>query len=687
MRNSHLLPLYLTLLNLWSSPPLALLAQEAPSPEIPNPGLVSEYFEMSPEELLNVSTTLTTGDAQDWMETPAAAYVITKEDMNLSGHNHIAEHLRQVPGLHVSQNSTNSWAISTRSFEHVFADMQLVLQDGREIFSPSFGGVFWDLADLPVEILDSIEVIRGPGATLWGSNAVNGIINIQTLDAIQAQENVISVGAGNRDYAHFSFRQGGEIFGGHYYTWGKVASHRTVHDPNPNPQIDTYPEYEMQKFGLRTDLPGFGEEGWTLRAEYFNNEATRRFGGPYHITLDPNTFQPNSLTLLQDFLGPDKSHGGNVHGEWGGTFGDNFSWELISYYAHNHHNWKGTGLNFLIDTYEVDLKVGKTIGRHDLLGGIRYRNHDFNLKQLYIPSLPPVPDGSVVPLFNFPQQNISEDLTSLFLQDTIRLRDNLHLLVGTKYEDNVTGEQWNPSARLWWNKNERSTCWFAYSNASQLPGMVYRWGTVATAYTQLPDNSYLVDGIDAVPSLKPAELEQWEIGNRYIFSENLSLDIAAFYGQYDKLTAFGSQLVLQTEFNTDTAETYGGELALNWHPFNTVQIRSSVSYSDLDIEGIAAGTTEYSQANWRGNLSAVYTPNKNHSYHLHLYATERAFVEVPGYIRTDIGTTWTPNQDWEISLQIQNLFDPSHPENFSSFFGPLPHEVSRTAYLQIRRWF
>ena len=198
--------------------PVCLKAQEAASEEDQDLELIEKYFDMSPQELLNLPTSITTGGKQEWMQTPAAVFVLTKDEMNLSGHRHIAEQLRHVPGLQVSNVNTATWAISTRSFQSPFADKQLVLQDGREIYTPIFGGDEWESADLPIEILESIEVTRGPGATLWGSNAVNGIINIKTLRAEDAQDNIISIGGGNANYGQFSFRQGGELLGGHYYT-------------------------------------------------------------------------------------------------------------------------------------------------------------------------------------------------------------------------------------------------------------------------------------------------------------------------------------------------------------------------------------------------------------------------------------------------------------------------------------
>jgi len=656
----------------------ALTGQEAEDEDSPDTGLINKYFEMSPDELLNLPTRLTTGEEQGWLQTPAAAYLITQEDMLQSGHNHIAEQLRMVPGMKVSQTSGNTWAISTRSFQNAFADKQLVLQDGREIYTPSFGGVFWNLADLPVEILNSIEVIRGPGATLWGTNAVNGIINIQTLEAVEAQENLVSIGAGNEDAAHLSFRQGGEIFGGHYYTRGKFASYKTLQDLNDR----SYPESELHKVGFRADLPGFGENGWTLRAEYYNHESLRRFGGSIATS---DTAAP---IFLPDFLGASKDHGANVHGAWSGTFKEEFEWKLNSYFSHNDHAWESNDLDFCIDTFEVDFQVGKQISNHDLLAGFRYRHHEFNYRQGPVSAdYTAVLGAAAAPLFYFPVMDQAEHLYSSFIQDTIDLREDLHLLVGTKFEKNETGEHWIPSARVWWEKDERTTFWLAFSHAMQLPAYVQRNGNVTVGYHEVAPGTYFPLTIEAAPQRDPAELQQWDLGIRHLFSDDLSFDFTAFYGEYEDLTLFGPHLIGQNFDMTDEAETYGAEIAANWHPTEHLQVRSSISYSDTDIIGLAAGTQEYSQANWRGNLGAIFAPNTQWSYQLNLYATERAFAQVPGYIRTDVGTIWTPNEDWEVSAHIQNLFDPSHVEDYSSFFGFQGWEVPRTAYLQIRRWF
>ena len=642
--------------------------------------LYKKYFEMSAEELFGISIQLTTGSDQNWLRTPSAAYVLTHEEMMHSGHSHIAEQLRMVPGVMVSQTNSNTWAISTRSFQHFLADKQLMLQDGREIYSPTFGGVFWDTADLPVEILDSIEVIRGPGATLWGSNAVNGIINIRTLEAVDAQDNVLTVGGGTRDFGKVSFRQGGEIFGGYYYTGGKWMQNHGIRDLNDG----LYHNGELKKGGIRMDLPGFGENGWTLRAEYFDHDHFTRFRGPFVVT------SLTTMNFLPELEAPAHAHGGSIHADWSGSLDWGLDWKLQTYYSMSDRDWNSVLLDFGLDTYHVDFQVGKKLGRHDLLAGYRYRKHDICVESEGIPaSVLGVIGGSAISVFDLAIGESIEEINSFFLQDTISLAENIHLLVGTKFEDNVTDDYWIPSGRIWWNVDSRSTLWASISKAHQLPGYSSRYANITVGYIPQPTNplTYQPLSIQSDPNTLPAELEQMEIGWRQLLNEELSYDITAFFGKYDNLTLGGDHNFTGNFHNTDEAESFGGEIALNWQPSTSLHIRSSVSYSDTKIEGPGASTREYSQAKWRGHFRANYSPVDQLVYHLSLYASERAFAEVPGYIRTDIGTTWSPNKDWEISLHIQNLFDPFHPEDMAYFNGQFAQEIPRTAFLEVRRWF
>ena len=665
------LPLLLT-------PLVQIQAQEGSGKtQVPNKEIYAKYFEMTPEELLSIPTALTEGTDKSWLRTPAAAHVLTQADLINSGKTQLADQLRMVPGMMVSNSAGSSWAVSTRSFQHRFASMQLVLQDGREIYTPTFGGVFWGSADLPLEILDSIEVIRGPGATLWGSNAVNGIINIQTLEAADAQENILTFGGGNEDYRHASFRQGGELFGGHYYTWGKWARHGNPHYSTEDSECNQ----DLGKFGFRADLPGFGEKGWTLRAEIFDHKSQQRFAGPLVLDGLPPT-------MLTEPTGTNYARGYSIHGEWGDTLDNGIEWKFHSYYSKDDRDWDAIDLDFGVETYEADFQIGKTFGRHNLLAGVRHRHHIFDSDAGDPPaSWVAAVGAAALPLLAFPETETKEDINSFFIQDTIDLRDDLHLLVGTKLEDNFAGDHWVPSARIWWEKDDSTTLWASYSNAQQLPGYDLRYATATMAYQPVAPGAFFPIQVLPNPNSMPAELEQWEAGWRHLASDSLSLDVAIFYGEFDDLTLNGNHRGGNNLHNTDSADTYGGEIAANWHPTADLRIRTSLSYSDTDLEGLGSATTEYCMANWRANLVASYSPGDNFRYNLGLYAAERASAQVPGYIRTDAGITWTPVPEWEVSLQAQNLFDPSHPEDYSEFNGMHVYEVPRTAYLQIRRWF
>ena len=573
----------------------------------------------------------------------------------------------------VSQGSDNSWSVATRSFQHRFAKMQLVLQDGREIYNPMFGGVLWDVQDLPVEILDSIEVIRGPGAVFYGTNAGNGIINIRTLEAVNAQDNILTLGAGNEGHANLSFRQGGEMFGGHYYTWGKWDTNRSLHvDAN-----GIQPDSKLAKVGLRADLPGFGEEGWTFRAEYFDHRGHHRFANQALTGSDP---QP----VLPDLMGDAHSRGGMVQGEWKGEMGWDMDWHLNASYSYDENTYDALPLDLDIGTFELDFQIGKQVGRHDFLGGFRYKGYDYSIEnepmsQAYIN----VVGNAAAPLLTFANEDDFESISTLFLQDTVELTQDLHLLLGVRYDDMPVTQDWMPAGRIWWTPDNRTTYWAAFSQSKHLPAYDSRYALSTFGYTEVSPGVY--QPLQSLPrnGALPTELYMGEFGWRHLFSSTLSAEASFFVGKFQDILLITGE---PTEFY-NAAKTRGGEFALHWNPSRRLEIRPSISFSDNKIDGPSGGTNEYSRAQWRGNLIARYHPAAQWSYTLGLYATERAYDQVPGYLRTDIGTKWTPNLDWEISAYVRNLFDPSHPEDYTVLYGSGTLEVPRTAYIQVRRWF
>lgn len=447
---------------------------------------------------------------------------------------------------------------------------------------------------------------------------------------------------------------------------------------------------ELRKVGFRADLPGFGEEGWTLRAEYFDHGTDKRFRAPVVSGLPSGPPPPT----FPEAAGDANAHGVVLHGQWKGTLLDRYDWRLRTFYTMTDRDREANSLMYQTDTFEVDFQVGTEILGTDFLSGIRHRaNHfDFGLGPVwedYTQVQDPITSANIdlLHIFGFPVGEQTESHNSFFVQDTIHLRENVHFLFGTKFEDNESGEQWAPSGRLWWNPEQNTTYWLSFSMAYQLPTVSLRRAASTIGYFQHPVNGIVPLSIQPNPDLDPSELKQWEAGWRKLFNNDLSLDVSAFWGEYDELFLLGNHLAGNTYENSDTAETYGGEIAINWQYNDQFQTKDSVSYSETEMDGPGANTAVYSAAKWRGNLGFIFSPNHELSHHLHFYATERAFPTVPGYIRTDIGTTWRPNQEWELSLHVFNLFDPQHPEFHSRVNGSFLHEVPRTIHFQARKWF
>ena len=348
-------------------------------------------------------------------------------------------------------------------------------------------------------------------------------------------------------------------------------------------------------------------------------------------------------------------------------------------------------VDYGIETYELDFKVGKDYGRHHLLAGARHRKNELSVRTGDLPPVYTATLGSASrPLFTTSSEVESEEINSAFIENTLTLREDVKLLVGTKFEENEVAENWMPTARAWWTVNEKSTAWASYSIAYQNPAYNSRYYTATLGYAPIPPafTTFVPLGTDANPDSQPSKLKQWEAGWRQVWNDHLSVDATAFYGEFEGLTLLGSHGFGGNHHNADSADTYGGEIAMNWTNMDTLRLRMSASYSDTVIEGPGASTLQYSKAKWRGNLQADYTPAGNLAYHLGLYGSERAFDKVPGYIRTDLGISWKDlGKDWEASVRVQNLFDPSHPEDFSELYGAEPREIPRTVYLKLRRWF
>ena len=281
----------------------------------------NEFAELEVEQLMQIDVTSVAGVEETWFETPAAMDVITSEDIRRSGHRSIPEALRLVPGLHVARMNKNIWAVSARGFSSRFANKLQVLIDGRRVYDSLFSGVYWDIQDYVLEDIDRIEVIRGPGATLWGANAVNGVINITTKDAADTQGLYVSGGGGNELHGFGAVRYGGQIDQDtHFRVYGKYRNFDQSDDFAGGERPD---DWDIFQGGFRFDFNGWDDTSLTVQGDAYHaprvGEASRLASPAGHL----------ASTVVS---GDGRITGGNVLFRLEHESSERSDWSLQAYY-------------------------------------------------------------------------------------------------------------------------------------------------------------------------------------------------------------------------------------------------------------------------------------------------------------------------------------------------------------------
>src|SRR5438034_11419109 len=409
-----------------------------------NPRNVPDVTAMSMEDLMNLQVTSVSKRTQKVADAAAAIFVLTQEDIRRSGATSIPEALRLVPGLEVARIDQNKWAIGSRGFNGRFDNKLLVLIDGRSVYTPLFSGVYWNVQDVMLEDVDRIEVIRGPGATLWGANAVDGVINIITKPAKATQSAVVTAGAGTEERASGSARYGGTIgktayrVYGKYFNWGPSVypSDTSAHDG-----------WDALRGGFRADWTPAGANYLTLQGDIYRSK--------YDETL---TVASLSAPYSNTFPNDGKYSGGNILGRWNHT-SEGSSMSLQMYYDNTtitDHSLFGDHQNIL----DIDFQDGFHAGNsQQFVWGLGYRSiHDKNDASFTV-SLQP--------------NQVTLNQFSTFLQDEISLVDNrLQITLGSKFERNeFTGFEIEPNARLLWNLTPNQSVWTAVSRAVRTPAL------------------------------------------------------------------------------------------------------------------------------------------------------------------------------------------------------------------------
>jgi len=610
---------------------------------------------LSLEDLMNIQVTTVSKKEQTLRTAGAAVFVITQEDIRKSGATNIPDLLRLVPGVNVAQVSTNTWAISIRGFNDSFADKVLVLIDGRSVYNPISSGVSWDQQDVALEDIERIEVIRGPGGTVWGANAMNGVINIITKNTKDTQGGIIVAGGGSETVADGLAQYGGAVgSGGTYRVFAKAF------DINSS----TLPSGGSAHDGWRSVHGGFRSD-WVL-----SPRDTLTVQGDFQEGREGQNLTAvisNPLPLEETFTDRFGTSAGNVLARWNHTLVSGSEMSLQIY--DDHSSTFGLGGRDRQNTVDLDFQHHLKLGsRQDLVWGLGLRVAD-----LYL--------GPGYGLIDVPASR-TDVLLSTFFQDQVKITGALSFTFGSKFEHNdYTGFELEPSAQLVWSPTARQSVWLSAARAVRQPDAVD--ASIRDEVATFPTGPGSYGVVEAVgnPSQKAESLNDFEAGYRVQATARFSVDVATYMNFYHDLRTAeelppyivpgpGEPYVVQpVSFESvGHAHAYGGELFLDWKPVNRWRISSGYSRlhmvifkdaTNVDNEVGDSGTgTPQQQFQVR---SAIELPH-HFEWDSSVDYVGRLLAGIPAYTRVDTRLGWKINERLDVSAVGQNLLSPRHAE-------------------------
>lgn len=651
---------------------LFVRSAKAATAQTQSAGNVSNLKTLSLAQLGNVNVTSVSKEPVAMQRTPAAIYVLTQDDIRRSGATSIPELLRTVPGVEVARIDSDHWSIGIRGFGSEFSKSVLVLIDGRSVYSPLFSGVYWNVQNVMLEDVQRIEVIRGPGGTIWGANAVNGVINIITKNSAETRGLLVSSGAGNVDQGTGAFRYGaGNGNGTNFRIYGMAFGRDAEIHPDHRP-FDTW---QMGQGGFRIDRDQGGRDRFTLQGDTYKGYDGER------VTMA--LYSPPSTVRIDD---PHDVSGANVLGRWRRQIDSESDMQLQGYYDRTSR--LSPQLDDVRNTIDLDFMYHRSLGtRNDLLMGAGARWSADNIGQKFA-------------TLDFTPQQETDSIYSGFLQDQIAITPGrLALTIGSKFEhNNRSGFEVQPSARALWTPARRQTFWAAVTRAVRTPSRLDQDLQLTDLLLPSPPFYLRVAGST---SFKSEEMLGTGAGYRTLVPGNLYLDTAFFYNNYDDLYGYGpattlvetspapTHVVLQLPLaNATKGDTAGFEIAPDWKPFDWWELKGSYSYLHLHVRDKtgAAGTYNSLVTNSDNGSSPHHQIEAQSRFDfpqkIEVDMTYRFVSALPAQTSTPAGPTvnaystgdfrlgWQPHDRIGISFVGQNLFQPQHAE-FGGDDGPL----------------
>jgi iron complex outermembrane receptor protein len=630
--------------------------------------------QLSLEQLGNLEVTTVSKVPAEIQRTAAAIYVLTQEDIRRSGATSIPEALRLVPGVEVAQIDSSSWAVGIRGFGNAFSKSVLVLIDGRSVYTPLFAGVNWKLQNVMLEDVERIEVIRGPGGTIWGTNAVNGVINIITKNSKDTRGTLISLGGGNVDQGTGEFRQGGSL--------GRNANYRVYgmafgRGPELHTDHDNFDDWQLGQGGFRVDWDNQGRDTFTLQGDIYKGGVGARQNLAYYSP-------PASINVdgIQDVSG------GNILGRWRRKLSEKSDFQLQAYYDRTYRFGSQLGENR--NTFDIDfLHQFKALPRQDIIWGLgaRWSPSDFT---------------QTIATVDFLPHHKSDNIYSVFVQDEIAIVQNkLSATIGSKFEHNIyTGWEIQPSARLLWTPNAHQTVWAAVTRAVRSPSRLDEDLQLTGLITTTPLPIFI--RVAGNPQFMSETLLGYEVGYRTLVTSKFFVDVSLFHNNYNNLTSFGSakisfensppplRVILTVPWaNGIKGSTDGFEIAPNWKVASWLVLNASYSYLNMDLSNkpgnTDTGTVTSDQGSSPRHEFVIRTqfnlPKRFEFDPAFRYVSALPAQLVESYSTMDVHLSWRFTEQMELSVVGKNLFQPQHAE-FAGDPGGLIG-IKRSVYAKI----
>ena len=623
------------------------------------------------EDLMNMQVTSVSKEKQQLSRAASAIFVITAGDIARSQATNIPDLLRMVPGADVAQINSNTWAVSIRGFNQRFSNKLLVLVDGRPLYTPTFGGVFWDVLDVPLEDIQRIEVIRGPGGSIWGANAVNGVINIITKKSSETKGGMVTGGGGNVNQGFGTIQYGGGL--------GKSTDYRIYtkylnqdHMPGVTNQSGA-DGWHLLNGGFRLDTTLSSKNTLSLQGDLYDG----REGVPTSFAFPPNQVISPQVDLS----------GGFLQAIWNHVYSDRSDTSLqLSYDAYKRDDVLGEGRKTVNADFQHHFAWGD---RQNIVWGLDYQYSTSRSIAGLTVSLNP--------------SQLDTQLFSSFAQDEIALvSDRLYVTVGTKLEhDYYTGFAVMPTARVTFAASNHQMFWAGVSRAARTPSATDESIRVNFVETPGPSGIPLLISLFGNPHSQNEGVIAYEAGYRASLLDRLSLDFAAYYNSYKHLQTIEPgipffetsppppNLVLPTIYgNLMHGETHGFEISANWRAMARWTLSPSYSFEQIhmhldpnsqdttSVDG-AEGSSPMHSAQLRSHVDLL----NRVSWDTNVYFVDRLTdFSIPSYTRLDTGITWNWAEHSSVAFVGQNLLKDRHLEFEDTTRSAQSSLIKRSAY-------